>query len=182
MGAGLDGAQGVLHLATRIPPPDSQGDPEASGENDRLRRNATRTPVDVAFATGVELFTFPSIAFVYPSSGPGRGSETPAKRYASFGATLRIEDAGRALAASLAAPSGTYNVVGDDERVSNTRFNKAATHWPPSPGEISRPGPILSRALRLPDVSNSHERFGPVGDAVQTVRRAVRPTPDFGPN
>lgn len=40
-------AQGVLHLATRIPPPDSQGDPEAWGENDRLRRNATRTLVDV---------------------------------------------------------------------------------------------------------------------------------------
>jgi hypothetical protein len=63
--------------------------------------------------------------------GPGTGSDTPAERYASFGATLHIDDAGRALAAALEAPSGVYNVVGNGQRVSNERF-KAATSWHPN--------------------------------------------------
>lgn len=59
--------------------------------------------------------------------GPGTGQETPDPR---AGATLHAEDAGRALLAALAAPSGVYNVVRDGERVSNTRF-KAVTDWRP---------------------------------------------------
>jgi hypothetical protein len=38
--------------------------------------------------------------------GPGTGSETPAERYAAFGAALRIEDAATVLAAALEAPGG----------------------------------------------------------------------------
>jgi nucleoside-diphosphate-sugar epimerase len=167
-------ADAVLHLATRIPPPDDQGNPEAWQENDRLRREATGILVDAALAAGVQRFIFPSIAFVYPSSGlvdestpvaedlpwprrsaldaeahvarfaegggqgvvlrlgwlygPGTGSEAPASRYVSFGATLQVEDAGRALVAALDAPSRTYNVVGDAGRVSNARF-KQVTGW-----------------------------------------------------
>jgi 2-alkyl-3-oxoalkanoate reductase len=174
--AALSQADVVVHLATRIPPPEERGNPEAWRDNDRLRREATGILVDAALATGVERFVFPSIAFVYPSSGlvdestpvakdlpehrrsaldaerhvarfaasggqgvvlrlgslygPGTGSEAPAERYASFGATLRIEDAGRALAAALAAPSGIYNVVRDGERISNARF-KQVTGWRP---------------------------------------------------
>jgi nucleoside-diphosphate-sugar epimerase len=59
--------------------------------------------------------------------GPGTGRETPDPR---TGATLHVDDAGRALLAALAAPSGVYNVVRDDERVSNARF-KQATGWRP---------------------------------------------------
>jgi nucleoside-diphosphate-sugar epimerase len=59
--------------------------------------------------------------------GPGAGQETPDPR---AGATLHVEDAGRALLAALDAPSGIYNVVRDDERVSNARF-KRATGWRP---------------------------------------------------
>jgi nucleoside-diphosphate-sugar epimerase len=59
--------------------------------------------------------------------GPGTGQETPDPR---AGATLHAEDAGRALLAALAAPSGVYNVVRDGERVSNARF-KAVTDWRP---------------------------------------------------
>jgi nucleoside-diphosphate-sugar epimerase len=59
--------------------------------------------------------------------GPGTGQETPDPRAS---ATLHAEDAGRALLAALAAPSGVYNVVRDDERVSNARF-KRATGWHP---------------------------------------------------
>jgi nucleoside-diphosphate-sugar epimerase len=59
--------------------------------------------------------------------GPGTGHEMPDPRAS---ATLHAEDAGRALLAALTAPSGVYNVVRDDERVSNARF-KQATGWHP---------------------------------------------------
>jgi nucleoside-diphosphate-sugar epimerase len=68
--------------------------------------------------------------------GPGTGSEAPAERFASFGATLRIEDAGSALAAALTIPSGIYNVVSDGERVSNRRL-KEASGW--RPGHAGQP-------------------------------------------
>jgi nucleoside-diphosphate-sugar epimerase len=172
----LNESECLFHLATRIPPREERAEPEAWRENDRLRREATPILVDAAETGGVERFILPSIAFVYPSSGPvdestpladdmletarsavdaeravarfaengrtgvvlrlgllygpGTGSDTPAERYASFGATLHIDDAGRALAAALEAPSGVYNVVGNGQRVSNERF-KAATSWHP---------------------------------------------------
>lgn len=175
-------AHAVFHLATRIPSRESQGDLEAWAENDRLRREATKALVDAALATEVERFVFPSIAFVYPSSGradlatpesgdlapnllsaldaehavarfaelggqgvvlrlgllygPGTGSDTPAERYRSFGATLRIEDAGGALLAALEAPSGIYNAVNDGERVANARL-KEITGWRPVHADTS---------------------------------------------
>jgi nucleoside-diphosphate-sugar epimerase len=49
--------------------------------------------------------------------GPSIGRETPAARWAACGATLRIEDAGRAIAAAAEVPGGVYN-VSDGERVS----------------------------------------------------------------
>ena len=66
--------------------------------------------------------------------GPTIGKEEPAEPWASYGATLRIEDAGSAIAAAAEIPSGTYNVVSDGERVSNERF-KATAGWQP---ELSR--------------------------------------------
>lgn len=63
--------------------------------------------------------------------GPGTDSDTPAEQYRTFGATLPIADAGRAIAAALHAPAGIYNVVRDRERVSNARFKKA-TGWSPT--------------------------------------------------
>jgi nucleoside-diphosphate-sugar epimerase len=62
--------------------------------------------------------------------GPGTGSDAPAKRFATSGATLRIEDAGSALAASLTIPSGIYNVVSDGERISSRRL-KEVSDWHP---------------------------------------------------
>ena len=67
--------------------------------------------------------------------GPGTGSPEPSTRYKSFGATLRIEDAGQALVAGLDVPSGVYNVVSDDERVSNARF-KQLTGWRPEHANV----------------------------------------------
>jgi nucleoside-diphosphate-sugar epimerase len=175
--AAVDGADAVIHLATRIPPKDKQGDPDAWRENDRLRSEATPILVDAALDAAVERFVFPSIAFVYPSEGPadestpvaspapelacsaleaeravtrfteggrdgvilrlgllygpGTGSDEPSPRFAPYGATLRIEDAGSALAVSLEVPAGIYNVVSDGERISNQHL-KEATPWRPS--------------------------------------------------
>jgi nucleoside-diphosphate-sugar epimerase len=59
--------------------------------------------------------------------GPGTGNEQPNP---SLGASLHVSDAAQALLAALTAPSGTYNVCRDGERVSNTRFRQA-TGWYP---------------------------------------------------
>ena len=59
--------------------------------------------------------------------GPGTGNELPDFRY---GSTLHVGDAGRALAAALAVPSGVYNVCRDAEHVSNERFKRVSS-WRP---------------------------------------------------
>ncbi len=59
--------------------------------------------------------------------GPGTGHDRPNP---SLGATLDVTDAGRALLAALAVPSGVYNVCRDGERVSNRRF-AATAGWRP---------------------------------------------------
>jgi nucleoside-diphosphate-sugar epimerase len=59
--------------------------------------------------------------------GPGTGNDQPRP---ALGATLHVEDAGRALLAALGLPSGIYNVCRDGERVTNRRFSEAA-RWHP---------------------------------------------------
>jgi len=59
--------------------------------------------------------------------GPGTGHDQPDP---ALGASLHTEDAGRALLAALAVPSGICNVCRDGERVSNRRFTDAAG-WRP---------------------------------------------------
>jgi nucleoside-diphosphate-sugar epimerase len=59
--------------------------------------------------------------------GPGTGNEKPSPRY---GSTLHVADAGRALVAALALPSGVYNVCRDGDLVSNERF-KQVSGWRP---------------------------------------------------
>ncbi len=174
--AAVAGKDAILHLATRIPPPERLGDREAWRDTDRLRAGATPILVDAALAASVEWFLFPSIAFVYPESGeadestpvadpvleilrsaleaerhvarfdgdgrrgvvlrlgvlygPSIGKETPNEHWAAYGATLRIEDAGSAIAAATEIPGGVYNVVSDGERISNERFRDTAG-WRP---------------------------------------------------
>jgi nucleoside-diphosphate-sugar epimerase len=128
VGAAVDGAEAVVHLATRI---------GSWPENDRLRTDATRLLVDAALAGGAELYVQASIAFLDPESeihrsavvaereaarfaeagrrgvvlrfgfldGPGTGNDEPNP---IFGSTLQVEDAGRALVEALTLPSGTY--------------------------------------------------------------------------
>jgi nucleoside-diphosphate-sugar epimerase len=59
--------------------------------------------------------------------GPGTGHDQP---IATFGASLHVADAGHALLSGLTLPSGIYNVCRDGERVSNSRFTRAAG-WHP---------------------------------------------------
>jgi nucleoside-diphosphate-sugar epimerase len=61
--------------------------------------------------------------------GPGTGHDEPIR---AFGASLHVCDAGRALLSALSLPSGIYNVCRDGERVSNSRFTRAAGWHPPS--------------------------------------------------
>jgi nucleoside-diphosphate-sugar epimerase len=62
----VSGMDAVLHLATRIPPPERFEQPEAWEENDRLRTKAARVLVDAALEAGVATFVQPTVAFVYP--------------------------------------------------------------------------------------------------------------------
>jgi hypothetical protein len=128
--AAVSGADAVVHLATRIPPPGSP--PEAWQENDRLRAAATPLLVDAALATGAEVYVQASISFLeLPSmqvaeaeaarfaaagrrgvvlrfgllDGPGTGNDEPNPVY---GNTLHVREAGRAVADALTMPSGTY--------------------------------------------------------------------------
>jgi nucleoside-diphosphate-sugar epimerase len=82
LSAAVRNAQGVFHLATRIPPRERIRDPDAWSENDRLRAVATRLAVDAALAAGVEVFVQPTVAFVYPE-GPA-DEDTPIGRVPSF--------------------------------------------------------------------------------------------------
>jgi nucleoside-diphosphate-sugar epimerase len=59
--------------------------------------------------------------------GPSTWFEEP---MGDFGATLHINDAGRALVSALTLPSGIYNVCRDGESISNRRFTQAAG-WHP---------------------------------------------------
>lgn len=60
--------------------------------------------------------------------GSGTAYPEPDERY---GATLYVDDAGRALTAALHVPSGVYNVCRDREDVSNERF-KRVSGWLPT--------------------------------------------------
>jgi nucleoside-diphosphate-sugar epimerase len=59
--------------------------------------------------------------------GPGTGHDEPLP---TFGATLHVADAARALLAALTLPPGIYNVCRDGERVSNERISQMAG-WRP---------------------------------------------------
>ena len=72
----VSGVDAVLHLATRIPPTERFGEPEAWQENDRLRTEAVRLLVDAALEAGVATFVQPTIAFVYPEDAPA-DEDTP---------------------------------------------------------------------------------------------------------
>ena len=121
----------IYHLATRIPPRDRMGDPEAWRENDRLRRDASRLLVDAALAGEAQTYVQPTFAFsgaVPPHLESALAAEAEAARFAAAGRrgvslrlgrlgppgastfTLDVEDAASALLLALDVPSGLYTV------------------------------------------------------------------------
>jgi nucleoside-diphosphate-sugar epimerase len=69
VGQALSGVDAVYHLATRIPPRERRGEPEAWRENDRLRADAARILVDAALVAGTKVYVQPSVTFFYPDHG-----------------------------------------------------------------------------------------------------------------
>ncbi len=67
--AAMNRCDAVLHLATKIPPPNEATRPGAWRENDRIRIEGTMNLVDAAIESGVSTFIYPSIVFFYPDSG-----------------------------------------------------------------------------------------------------------------
>ena len=65
----MQGCDAVLHLATRIPPPNQARRREAWSENDRIRIEGTWNLVDVALESAVSTFIYPSVVLVYPDRG-----------------------------------------------------------------------------------------------------------------
>ncbi len=67
--AALRGCDAVLHLATRIPPPNRSTVRGAWEENDKIRSEGTRNLVDAALECGVSTLLYPSIVYVYADGG-----------------------------------------------------------------------------------------------------------------
>ncbi len=70
VGERLQDADAILHLATRIPPLGRLAEPDAWGENDRLRAQASRILVDQALETRAAVYLQPTVTFVYPAEEP----------------------------------------------------------------------------------------------------------------
>ncbi|MGH2885492.1 MAG: NAD-dependent epimerase/dehydratase family protein [Solirubrobacteraceae bacterium] len=103
----VSGAGAVLHLATRIPPPDRFAQPDAWEENNRLRTEAARRLVDAALEAGVETFVQPAVAFVYPQDAPA-DEDTPVGEVAP---NLRSALVAESETERFAAAAGRRGVV-----------------------------------------------------------------------
>lgn len=99
-------ADAVMHLATRIPPPERRADQAAWRENDRLRAEASRILVDAALAGRAAVYVQPTVTFVYPEDGPA-DEDTPVRDVAPH---LRSALAAEGEAARFAA-AGRRGVV-----------------------------------------------------------------------
>lgn len=67
--AAVAGCDGVLHLATHVPPMRKMARMKAWEEHNRLRTTATDLLVDAALAAGAHTFVKESVTFVYPDCG-----------------------------------------------------------------------------------------------------------------
>jgi nucleoside-diphosphate-sugar epimerase len=84
-------ADAVVHLATRIPPPDQRDTPGAWNDNDRLRDNATGLLVQAALSADTAVIVVPTVAFIYPP-GPADESTPPAEVPDFLQSALRAEE------------------------------------------------------------------------------------------
>jgi len=91
--AAIAAAEAILHLATRIPPTSDMRHREAWRENNRVRAEGTRNLVETAIQSGVDVFVYPSFAFVYPASGETwiDAATTPADHIEMLESTIAAE-------------------------------------------------------------------------------------------
>ena len=91
--AAVTGCDAVVHMATSIPRLTKAMGRKAWVENDRLRRDGTRTLVDAAVEEGVEVFVKETVCFFYPDCGADWIDEdVPMVRSAFAAASLDAED------------------------------------------------------------------------------------------
>jgi nucleoside-diphosphate-sugar epimerase len=140
------GADGVVHLATRVLPVEFLSDPDAWGENDRLRTEAARILVDAAIAAGAAVYVQPTVAFVYPPDGPV-AEETPVGEISpllrsALVAEQEAERFGRAGGRGVVLRMGLLDGPGCGEYPSVADFG-ATVH-------VSDAGSALLAALSLP--------------------------------
>ena len=139
-------ADGVMHLATRIPPVEQLSDPDAWHENDRLRAEASGILVDAAIAAGATVYVQPTVTFVYRSDG-SVSEDTPV---ADVLPILRSALAAEQQAVRFASTGGRGVVLrfglldgpGTGNDTPRTEFG-ASLH-------IADAGPALLSALSLP--------------------------------
>jgi nucleoside-diphosphate-sugar epimerase len=91
--AAVDGCQGVVHMATNIPPLTKGWKGNAWETNDRLRREGTRVIADASRGAGVEVLVKETVCFFYEDGGDQWIDEDwPIERQPFSAASLDAED------------------------------------------------------------------------------------------
>ena len=91
--AAVDGCQGVVHMATNIPPLTKAGGAAAWATNDRLRREGTQVIADACRDAGVEVLVKETVSFFYADGGDQWIDEDwPIERQPFSDASLDAED------------------------------------------------------------------------------------------
>ena len=89
----VDGCQGVVHMATHIPPLTKGWKGDAWATNDRLRREGTRILADACRDAGVEVLVKETVSFFYADGGDQWIDEDwPIERQPFSDASLDAED------------------------------------------------------------------------------------------
>jgi nucleoside-diphosphate-sugar epimerase len=140
------GADGVVHLATRVRSLEQLSDPDAWRENDRLRVEASRNLVDAAIAAGAEVYVQPTVAFVYPADG-AVSEDTPVRElppilHSALAAEHEAERFARAGGRGVVLRLGLLDGPGTDDYGPLAEFG-ATLH-------VADAGSALLKALSLP--------------------------------
>ena len=87
--AAVDGCQGVIHMATNIPPLTKAWKGSAWATNDRLRREGTQVIADACRDAGVEVLVKETVSFFYEDGGDAVDRRGLAHRAPGRSATRR---------------------------------------------------------------------------------------------
>ncbi len=91
--AAVDGCEGVVHMATNIPPITKGWKSSAWATNDRLRREGTQVIADAAREAGAEVLVKETVCFFYEDGGDAWIDEDwPLERQPFSAASLDAED------------------------------------------------------------------------------------------